>query len=244
MTRDPQYLLDNPVEVGSALKELLRGADRLCTTYGGEVLPVYLTDINVRRRTVSFLPYGGDRERALLASASELLFEGTAYGTPIEFKLGALQEVDEFSPDGHDRIVLQAPFPPQLYRMQRRQFFRAPVAPPNTRRAIWKSPGGRLLVFRIQDISLSGIGLRTEHSADALPAEGSLMHPVQLDFEEHGGIEAWLQVVVRHTISEFDTRRGHVNYAHLGCIFAEPDGQRESFLQRLVFALEKNTRRY
>ncbi|MGE4338470.1 MAG: flagellar regulator YcgR PilZN domain-containing protein, partial [Pigmentiphaga sp.] len=155
ITHDPQYLLNNPVEIGSALKELLRGADRLGTIYGGEVLPVYLTDINVRRRTVSLLPYGGDRERALLASATKLLFKGAAYGTPIEFKLGPLQEVEEFSSDGQNRVALQAPFPQELYRMQRRQFFRAPVAPPNTRHATWKSPGGQLLVFRIQDISLS-----------------------------------------------------------------------------------------
>ncbi|MGE4337549.1 MAG: hypothetical protein AB7E55_16445, partial [Pigmentiphaga sp.] len=87
------------------------------------------------------------------------------------------------------------------------------------------------------------IGLRIEQSTDTLPDAGALMHPVQLDFEEHGGIEAWLQIIVRHTVPEFDTRRGHVNYAHLGCLFAEPDGQRENFLQRLVFALEKNARR-
>ena len=243
LTRDPQYLLENPVEIGYVLKELLRGADRICTSRGGEILPVYLTQVDVRRRTVNFLPYGGERERQLLVSASELLFEGAAYGTPVEFSLGPLAMVEEMTDEGDERQVIQSPFPTQLYRMQRRQFFRAPVAPPNTRRAVWQNREGAMVVFRIQDVSLSGIGLRIEANTDGLPPEGALMYPVQLDFEEHGGIEAWLQVVAKHNTTEFDTRRGHIEYTHLGCIFAEPDAQREAFLQKLVFALEKNVRR-
>lgn len=240
---DPQFLLDNPVEVGSALKELQRGAELIATEVAGELLQVTLTDVNVRARTVSFAPYGGQRERALMRGASQLSFKGSAYGTPMEFNLGPFAEVEEVTDEGDERTVLRAAFPTQLYRLQRRQFFRAPVAPPNTRRATWRNPEGPTLQFRIQDVSLSGIGLRCEANTPGLPQDGQLMHPVRLDFEEHGSVEAWLQVVARRTTTEFDTRRGHVDYVHLGCVFAEPDNQREAFLQRLVFLLEQNQRR-
>ncbi len=243
MNRDPKYLLENPVEVGSALTELLRGADRLCTSRAGEILPVYLIRVDVRRRKVMLLPYGGERERKLLVSASELAFEGSAYGTPIEFKLGPMSEELEFTPDGDERDVLVADFPQQLYRMQRREYFRAPVAPPNTRCAIWQRGDGEDVVFRIQDVSLAGIGLRVEASTTGLPESGKLMHEVELHFEEHGSTRALLQVVISHEVIEHDTRRGKVPYIHLGCIFAEPDLQRDSFLQRLVTTLELNSRK-
>src|SRR5690554_4458822 len=151
-THDPQFLLDNPVEIGSALKELQRGGELLAAQVAGERVQVYVTSVNVRQRTVSFTPYGGARERALMRNASKLEFHGRAYGTPMEFSLGPFEETEEENDEGDTRVVLRAQFPTQLYRIQRRQFFRAAVAPPNTRRATWTTPEGRTLQFRIQDV--------------------------------------------------------------------------------------------
>lgn len=243
MSRDPKYLLTNPVEVGSALNELLRGADRLFTQRAGEVLPVYLVRVEVRRRKLALVAYGGERERKLLTSASRLKFEGSAYGTPVEFTLGALTEETEMSLDGEERVALVANFPEELYRMQRREYFRVPVAPPNTRRASWLPEHGEAISFRIQDASLAGVGLRVEAGTPGIPQDGQLMHDVQLDFEEFGKITALLQLINSREVTEHDPRRGKVPYLHLGCIFAEPDLQRESFLQKLVTTLELSPRK-
>src|SRR5690606_20645248 len=110
-------------------------------------------------------------------------------------------------------------FPLQMYRLKRREYFRARAAASNTSVAWWTSPAGGAIRFRIQDVSLSGVGLRSPLNADALHKPGDELRDVVLDFNELGTLRASIRVIATRTVTEFDMRQGNVDYINLGCEF-------------------------
>ena len=240
---NPEHWLTDPLAIGSALNELLRSSEHLAVTRGIEPLPSVILEVNIRRRTFRFRPYGGEREFNQLKDAPELQFRGSAYGAQIDFPIasGARAITPEMD-DALEDPVFECDFPVRLYRLQRREYFRARVAPPNTRVAVWASPAGGTVRFRIQDISLSGVGLRSPMEADALPKPGDELRDVVLDFNELGTLRASIRVIATRMVTEFDMRQGNMDYTNLGCEFIEQDSRRDTFLQKLVYQLEQASR--
>ena len=240
---NPEHWLTDPLAIGSALNELLRSADHLAVTRGVEPLPSVIVSVDIRRRTFRFRPYGGEREFDQIKDARELQFRGAAYGAQIDFPIvDGLRAITPDMDDMLDQPVFECDFPMQLYRLQRREYFRARVAPPNTRVAVWTSPAGGAIRFRIQDVSLSGVGLRSPLQAEALPKPGDELRDVVLDFNELGTLRASIRVIATRTVTEFDMRQGNMEFTNLGCEFLEQDSRRETFLQRLVYQLEQAAR--
>src|SRR5690606_23725660 len=240
---NPEYWLSDPLAIGSALNELLRSAEHLTVTRGTELLPSVILSVDIRRRTFRFRPYGGEREFDPPKDAPELQFRGSAYGAQIDFPIvSGSRPITPEMDDSLEHPVFECSFPLQLYRLQRREYFRARVAPPNTRVAVWTSPAGGAIRFRIQDVSLSGVGLRSPLNADALPKPGDELRDVVLDFNELGTLRASIRVIATRTVTEFDMRQGNVDYINLGCEFIEVDAKRDNFLQKLVYQLELASR--
>jgi len=240
---NPEYWLSDPLAIGSALNELLRSSEHLTVTRGVELLPSVILSVDIRRRTFRFRPYGGEREFDQLKDAQELQFRGSAYGAQIDFPIvSGSRPITPEMDDTLEHPVFECDFPLQLYRLQRREYFRARVAPPNTRVAVWASPAGGAIRFRIQDVSLSGVGLRSPLNADALPKPGDELRDVVLDFNELGTLRASIRVIATRTVTEFDMRQGNVDYINLGCEFTEADAKRDNFLQKLVYQLELASR--
>ena len=240
---NPEYWLTDPLAIGSALNELLRSAEHLAVTRGVEPLPSVIVAVDSRRRTFRFRPYGGQREFDQLKDAPELQFRGAAYGAQIDFPVvNGSRAITPEMDDSLDQPVFECEFPARLYRLQRREYFRVRVAPPNTRVAVWTSPAGGALRLRIQDVSLSGVGLRSPLQADALPKPGDELRDVVLDFNELGTLRASIRVIATRTVTEFDMRQGNVDYINLGCEFIEVDAKRDNFLQKLVYQLELASR--
>jgi len=240
---NPEFWMTDPLAIGSALNELLRSAEHLAVTRGVEPLPSVIVAVDSRRRTFRFRPYGGQREFDQLKDAPELQFRGAAYGAQIDFPVvNGSRAITPEMDDSLDQPVFECEFPARLYRLQRREYFRARVAPPNTRVAVWTSPAGGAIRFRIQDVSLSGVGLRSPLQPDALPKPGDELRDVVLDFNELGTLRATLRVIATRTVTEFDMRQGNMEFVNLGCEFQETDPRRETFLQRLVYQLEQASR--
>jgi c-di-GMP-binding flagellar brake protein YcgR len=240
---NPEFWLTDPLAIGSALNELLRNAEHLAVTRGVEPLPSVMVAVDNRRRTFRFRPYGGQLEFDKLKDAPELQFRGAAYGAQIDFPVvSGSRPITPEMDDSLDYPVFECDFPLRLYRLQRREYFRARVAPPNTRVAVWTSPAGGSIRLRIQDVSLSGVGLRSPLQADALPKPGDELRDMVLDFNELGTLRADLRVIATRTVTEFDMRQGNMELINLGCEFQNEDSRRETFLQRLVYQLEQAAR--
>lgn len=236
------YWLTDPLEIGSALKELLRSTDKLDIWHGEEPVPSFILAVDTRARTFQFRPYGGDAEFQSLVGAGTLKFDGSAKGAPITFAVNGLKVLPCADDNTQAGPVFEAAFPAKLYRLQRREYFRARASPPNTRVAVWTPPAGDDIQFRIHDVSQAGLGMRSSLQAAALPEIGQKLCDVVLDFNEYGTMRAQLQVISCHELVEFDIRLGHVKYMHLGCEFSQADPKRDIFLQKLVYQLEQASR--
>lgn len=236
-TFDPEYLLTHAIDIGSALNELARHAERLSVSRPSGPLGVAICGVNVRERRLRFHPFKSS-ELSALERSGPLSFSGSAHGAQVTFELNDARLIDEREDPALDAPVLEADFPTQLYRMQRRAFYRSPAVPPETRTATWRTPAGQRLQLRIQNVSLGGVGLRSPLAPDRLPQPHDVLHDVTLDFNEYGTLDASLRIVAHHSLVEHSFTQGKVRYTHVGCEFLEADRQRERFLERLVRQLD------
>lgn len=200
-------------------------------------IPCRLTDVDKTRRTFYFCPTDpSDLPRIVQENA--LVFSGASRGAKVEFMVeGSVRVLEEREPLTGNWIYETA-FPLQLYRLQRRAFFRVRVSPPTTRVAKVRTQAGEELDFRIQDLSLAGVGLRIKPDTPGLPLPGELLANTWLDFNELGSMRASLKVVTTRKVVERSINDGETFLLHLGCEFMDADPKREAFLQKLVFQLE------
>lgn len=240
---DSEFQLTSSLEIGSAMNELLHGTRMLHATCLGTHVAVRLVSVDVREGRFRFRPYGDSHTMGVLLLAETVGFEGASYGAQMRFAVGALRLVTPEDDDRLEEPVLEAPLPQRMQRIQRREYFRAPVASPDTRAARWRGADGRVLTFRIQDVSLAGIGLRAQQSTPGLPEVGARLDEIALDFQSHGMLTANLEVVAIRQVTEFSLQSGNLEYRHIGCQFVGTDMQRDRFLQRLIPALEQASRR-
>ncbi|MBU4610481.1 flagellar brake protein [Achromobacter sp. GG226] len=236
-TSDPEFLLTHAIDIGSALNELARHAERLSVSRPSGPLGVAICGVNLRERRLRFHPFKSS-ELSAFERADTLSFTGSAHGAQMTFELHDARLIDERDDPELDAPVLEADFPTQLYRVQRRAFYRSPAVPPDTRTASWRAASGQRQQLRIQNVSLGGVGLRSPLTPDNLPQPQDVLHDVTLDFNEYGTLEASLRVVAHHSLVEHSFTQGKVRYTHVGCEFVQVDRQRERFLERLVRQLD------
>lgn len=244
MTTTPSssFELTTPLEVGSALKELLHGTRTLLVTCAGVHLEVQLLNVDTRTGSFRFRPFGGEHNMGVLMLASTLGFEGSSYSAQMRFTVNGLRLVTPQDEAELEGPVLEARLPARLHRVQRREHFRVQTALPYARFARWRVETRQTLALRIQDVSIAGVGLRAPAATPGLPDVGVLMKEVELDFGTPGKLSADIEVVVSYPIREFHFQLGAQDHLHFGCRFTRPDRQREHFLQRVVTALERTGR--
>lgn len=202
-----------------------------------QAIPCRLTDVDKAGRVFHFCPtVPSDLPRIVKENA--LVFSGASRGAKVEFIVeGSVRVMEEREPLTGN-WVYEAAFPAQLYRLQRRAFFRVRVSPPTTRLAKVRFREGKEFDLRIQDLSLAGVGLRIKSSARDLPLPGELLPNTWLDFNELGSMRASLKVVTTRKVVERTVNDGETELVHMGCEFMDADPKREAFLQKLVFQLE------
>lgn len=237
----PEHWYDDPLTVNSVLQELMRTPDHLNIFLKSDAgreqpIPCRVTDVDKAERVFRFCPVDpSDLPRIVKENA--LVFSGASRGAKIEFIAeGSLRVVEEREPLTGNWIYETA-FPTQLYRLQRRAFFRVRVSPPTTRVAKVRCKG-KEFDFRIQDLSLAGVGLRIKSTTADLPVPGELLPNTWLDFNELGSMRASLKVVTTRKVIERHISDGETELLHMGCEFMDADPKREAFLQKLVFQLE------
>lgn len=189
---------------------------------------------------------GSDRQSMLAGSVFHFQAQGYS-GVQINFRITRPQVVraDDGTP------ALASPFPERLTRVQRRKTFRAPTsnARLNASGRWLPEDGRRFLEFSVRDVSVDGIGLRTETAAAELPPVGTLMKGVSLDFDSHGTLVANLRVCNVYPIGAQRERQSDdeppapagapAPLTHLGATFCDLDARQQTWLQQVVWYLEK-----
>ena len=163
-----------------------------------------------------------------LLAATEIYFSTSVDGIRIQFVCAQAQA---WSFEGQD--ALRAPLPQHLFRVQRREFFRAiaPLAEAYSCHTVLLDQ--RAIDWDIVDISLDGLGLRAKtHSLDELP-NGAILPRAILNFGKRGSITTDLMVTNQRNLRSADNP-----VYRIGCRFVKFPKTKEQELQRLVTYLE------
>jgi flagellar brake protein len=223
----------NPLEIGVSLRNLANRGDFLTAQNGEAQIVTRLLDVDATAHTFVFDGGGtAEQNRAVLA-AQRLFFSASPDGVRVEFTTGAVRETVF---DGHPAFV--ADFPPVLYYMQRREYFRveAPVLDPYI--CSGTLPNGDVFRFEVHDLSLGGVALRTTDERVADLEMGITIQDAELHFTATGRVTLDIKLVSHR---ESTNAKGDKRFT-LGFKFMSMPGSAENTLQRLITQLEMKRR--
>ncbi|MGP4131494.1 flagellar brake protein [Pantoea tagorei] len=147
-----QYLKRGTLAVLGVIKDLLRLQTPLMVTFSRGQFISRMLDADENRIIFDLGSNNLDNEYVL--SCDQVSIFAETYGAKVEFSLASLERTTfEGLP------AFSAPLPELLWQIQRREFFRisVPLEPTFYCHSEW--PGGKKVRFRLQDLSLGGIGV-------------------------------------------------------------------------------------
>ena len=132
--------------------------------------------------------------------------------------------------------ALQCPTPRQMYRFQRRDYYRVRTDDRQSPRALLRHPGmpQMSLALRVMDVSVGGCGLLLRPETPAIKS-GSVVAPVRFELDSEATFQAGF--VVRHQ-AELGEREG----VRLGCAWHNLDTATRRELQRYIELMQKRKR--
>ena len=227
------FRITHPKAISSVFRQLMSRKNFLTVECSNHPHPIVTRILAVDENAGLFI-YEGSAEqldKQCLLGSEENYFAATQDGIRVQFVSGR-SEQHEFE----GALAFRAQLPESLYRMQRRQFFRAAAPLVETYRCTVNLPDS-LLTFIIYDLSLNGVGLRSKDpTLGGLPI-GTLLSKAVLDCRMNGMIETDLQITnLRYIQDQIDP------IYHLGCRFQNLPRAKEPELQRLITYLELGRR--
>ncbi|AMM15652.1 flagellar brake protein [Burkholderia sp. PAMC 28687] len=229
----PDFGRRNPLEIGVSLRNLVNRSDFLTVDHGKGQIVTRLLDVNPAARTFVFDWGAVADENTAVLSTENLMFSASPDGVRVEFATGTPREIVF-----EGRPAFEADFPPVLFYMQRREYFRveAPVLDPYICSGIL--PSGERFRFEVNDLSLGGVALRTMDERVAALEVGVILKDVELHFSNPGKVVLDVQLMSNRQIVN---AKGDRRYT-LGFKFMSLPGSAENTLQRLITQLEMKRR--
>ncbi|NIF77474.1 flagellar brake protein [Paraburkholderia sp. Cy-641] len=226
---DENFAQRHPLQIAVCLRNLLNGQDFVTVEFDGRQIVTQVLDVDSRNaRFVFDMGSVADDNRALPA-APQLTFRSLPGGIRTEFTTGGA------TPTRFEgRAAFEAPFPPLLYYVQRREFFRVQTPLLDPYLAIGPYANGGSFRLELQDLSLGGIALKTADERFGSLEAGTVLHDVTLQLGSFGTLQLDLQIVAPRALT---TPKGDRRYV-IGCKFACALGPAERTLQRVVTQLE------
>jgi c-di-GMP-binding flagellar brake protein YcgR len=223
----------NPLEVGVQLRNLITRGDFLTVQYRGGQLVTRIIEVDTRERTFVFDWGAVPEQNEAALKADQCHFQASPDGVRVDFTTRTPRRIDY---EGRPAFV--ADFPEVLYYVQRREYFRVdtPVLDPCVCRGTL--PDGSRFSFEVHDVSLGGVGLRTNDARAETIAMDERIPDVELDLRTYGLLRVDLALVVTRFI---DLPNGERRY-HLGFRFESLPGSTENSLQRYITQLEMKRR--
>lgn len=224
------FRIGHPKEIVSVLRQLMSAKDFLTVEASNCPRPIVTRILEVDQKAGLFI-YDGrveEMDRRFLLESDENYFSAAQGGIRIQFVSG---RPEQFEFEGAS--AFRAALPESLYRIQRREFFRAAAPLVESYCCTAKLPDRRQLVFDVFDLSLNGVGLRSKDPAVAMLPTGTVLSKTVLDCRKMGVIESDLKITNMHTI-----QGRHDLICHIGCRFEHFPKSKEQDLQRMVTYLE------
>ena len=226
---DERYVQRHSLQIALCLRSLMSRGDFLTVEFDGAQFVTQLLDVDARRLQFLF-DYGSVQDaNAALPRADKLTFRSQPSGIRTEFATGrAITTTFEGRP------AFAAPFPELLHYVQRRDYYRVdtPLLDPFVASGV--DAEGVAFQLDVQDLSLSGIALRTRDVRFESVAPGSAWKDVSVRLGALGAVSVDLEIAApRPALTPTGERR-----FVLGCRFIDLKGHAERALQRAITTLE------
>ncbi|MBS1156713.1 MAG: hypothetical protein H6R07_2637 [Proteobacteria bacterium] len=226
------YRLSSPVEVGFVLRSLAQRADFVTVYFnsGRDLLLTRILDANLKAREFIFDLSGHRASNVALQRVEKAVFVAMPEGVKVQFSTGPIREI---SYEGEPAFA--APFPPDLIKLQRREFFRlvTPRSNPYICRLPLKSDDPVRL--EVHDISLGGAGMWFPAASIGKIDIGMKFQQVMFDFGPGGVMRVDVEV---RNCRPVVNRQGQTQYI-VGVRFSNMSRAQEASLQKLISLLER-----
>lgn len=226
------YRLSSPVEVGFILRTLAQRADFVTVYFnsGKDMLLTRVLDVDLKRRQFVFDLSGHPPTNAALQRAEKAVFIAMPEGVKVQFSTAQIREVDH---EGRPAFV--APFPPDLIKLQRREFFRLPTPLSNPYFCRLTLKGDTAVKLEMRDISLGGAALWYPQAHIDQIELGMRFPQVMFDLGPGGVMRMDIEV---RNYRQVENRQGQTQYI-VGVRFCNLSRSQEASLQKLISHLER-----
>lgn len=226
---DSNFAQRHPLQIAVCLRNLVAGQDFVTVEFGGRQIVTQILDVDSRNARFVFDAGSMAVDNSALPAARQLTFRSLPGGIRTEF---TTQDATSIVFDGLP--AFEAPFPPLLYYVQRREFFRVqtPVLDPYIASGPYADGGSFRL--ELQDLSLGGVALKTADERFGSLQSGTVLRDVALQLGSFGTLRLDLEIVAPRQLT---TAKGDRRFV-TGCKFVATLGPAERTLQRVVTQLE------
>ncbi|QPQ22851.1 flagellar brake protein [Lonsdalea populi] len=231
-TKKEKFLKRNKLAICATLRELHKNNTTLMVNHARGHFISNILDVQPDDNTFIF-DLGGTMQESDVFDA-ELNFVAEPAGAKVEFKANVVSKIDY-----QGLPAFRAEIPADLYRIQRRSYFRinSPAWPPMICRG--SLPDDSRFQFTIKDLSLGGVCLLSEQEDVAEQLEqGEILENVTLELGTYGEFSIDVQFI-SHAVSRIVCAKGEVKKVQrLSFKFPCLTPAQERSLQQVITALE------
>ncbi len=219
-----EFRVNHPVEVMALLRRLIDSAVLVqLSAPGGAAYTSTLWAVDAQARRISLDADAAHPQIRALVEGGEATAVAYLDAIKLQFDLHGLMLAH-----GHNASALQAVMPDELYRFQRREFFRVRTRDSAVAHLRHPASRGEMMTLRVLDVSVGGCALMLPAAAAPIDA-GTQIDAVRLELDADTLFVAPL--VVQHVSGGFGSSS---NGSRLGCSFARLDGTAQRSLQRYI----------
>ncbi len=230
-----QYIKRGTLAVLNVMKDLLRFQTPLMVNFSRGQFISRMLAADEDQVIFDLGSHSQDNEMAL--RSGEVNIAAETQGAKVEFSLSGLQKVDyEGLP------AFAADLPELVWQIQRREFFRvnAPMEPVFWCHSEW--PDGNKARFRLQDLSLGGIGVLVDEKLPEDLNSGDTFKKLRVELGEYGQFEVTAQLLHIGERSTITSKNETRVTPRLSFRFTAIEPVQERQLQQVIFALERLAR--
>ncbi|WP_215847019.1 flagellar brake protein [Pantoea bituminis] len=230
-----QYLKRGTLAVLGVMKELLRYQTPLMVTFSRGQFISRMLAADEDRIVFDLGSNNLDNDYAL--NCREVSISAETKGAKVEFSLAALEMTE------HEGLpAFSAGLPALLWQIQRREFFRidAPLEPQFWCHTQW--PNGQKARFRLQDLSLGGIGVLVDEALPEALKPGDAFKSFRVELGEYGHFEVGAKLMHIGERSLVSSKNETRITPRLSFRFTTIEPLQERQLQQVIFALERLAR--
>jgi c-di-GMP-binding flagellar brake protein YcgR len=229
-----KYLVQSKKEIAYILRAIMQ-KNELVTAYfnrGGSFILTSLLEVDAENGMLVMDVGAEEVLNRKLLEAEKVIFVTYQDRVRVQFNAGRVEEV-QFQ----GRRAFRVPFPRELLKLQRREFYRIPT--PIGKPLVCTIPleSGAKLEVNIADISIGGIGIILPPGDERFVRDAQF-HGCHFVLPDIGTIVATLQVRNVYDL----TLKNDVKTRRAGCQFVKLPANMQSMIQRYIIKLERERR--